>query len=115
MASSAIRISALDFKCRECDWAFEFDSQDRAWFEPDVVAFGHQHAPKHPTSDAARQSGETSARPGRDNSAERAEPTADASVPRRALARMSAADFALVVLGFQLGVVGVIINADNGD
>src|SRR5262245_25070268 len=115
MASSAIRISAFDSKGRERDRAFEFDSQDRAWLELDVVAFGHQHAAEHSTPDAAREAAEAAARPGRDYSAERAEPAADARVPRRAFARMSAADFALVVLGFQLGVVGVIVNGDDGD
>src|SRR5215510_7251737 len=84
MASSAIRISAFDPKGRERDRAFEFDSQDRAWLELDVVDFRHQHAAEHSTPDAAREAAEAAARPGRDYSAERAEPAADARVPRRA-------------------------------
>src|SRR5262245_38475400 len=115
MASSAIRISALDFKSRKRNLAFELNSQDRAGFEPDVVAFGHQHAAEHARPDAARETAKPAARPSRDYSAERAKTAADASVPSRASARMSAADFAFVVLGFQLVVVGVIVNSDNGD
>src|SRR5215470_2033520 len=115
MASSAIRISAFDSKGRERDRAFEFDSQDGAGLELDVVAFSHHHAAEHAPSDAAREPAKPGASPGRDYSAERAKPAADARVPRRTSARMSAADFAFLVLGFQLGVVGVIVNGDNGD
>src|SRR5262245_39094733 len=122
MASSAIRISAFDSKGRERDRAFEFDSQDRSGLEPDVVAFGHQQAAHRPTPDRApdcparaRHYPDPAARRDPDYSADRAEPAAASRILRRASARMSAADLALFVLGFQLGVVGVIVNGDDGD
>src|SRR5262245_52097393 len=115
MASSAIRISAFDSKGRERDRAFEFDSQDRSGLEPDVVAFGHQHAAHRASPDRAREYADPAARRDPDYSADRAEPAAASRILRRASARMSAADLALFVLGFQLGVVGVIVNGDDGD
>jgi hypothetical protein len=46
--------STVDFKSRERDRALEFDSQNGAGLESDVVAFGHQHAAKDAGSNAAR-------------------------------------------------------------
>jgi hypothetical protein len=77
---------AFDFESRERDRALEFNSEDCAWFEFDVVAFGHQHAAEHSRSYAPREAAKPAARASRDYSAERAKPAAYARGPRRAFA-----------------------------
>ena len=44
--------STVEIKSRERNLALEFDSQDGAGLESDVVAFGHQHAAEDAPSDA---------------------------------------------------------------
>src|SRR5262249_18453196 len=106
---------ALVFNSRDRDRALEFDSQDGAWFESDVVAFGHHHAAEHARSNAARETAKSTSRRPNNCPAERAEPAANPRVLRRAFAGTSGSNFAFTVLGFQLVVVGVVVNGHDGN